>query len=43
MPELLKRVFIGAAIGLGVGIAVGWGTYQIGYIDNLLKGYEFLS
>ena len=43
MPEILKRILIGASIGLGVGIAVGWGTYQIGFINNLLNGYEFQS
>ena len=43
MPELLKRVLIGAAIGLGVGIIVGWGSNQIAFIDALLDGYEFQS
>ena len=43
MSDLLKRVFIGAAIGLGVGIIVGWGTYQVGFVDDLLDGYEFQS
>ena len=43
MPEILKRVLIGASIGLGVGFAVGWGTYQIGFINDVLNGYEFQS
>ena len=43
MSDLLKRVLIGAAIGLGVGIIVGWGTYQVGFVDDLLDGYEFQS
>ena len=43
MSDLLKRVLIGAAIGLGVGIIVGWGTYQVGFINDLLDGYEFQS
>ncbi len=43
MPELLKRGLIGAAIGLGIGILVGWGSNQITFIDALLDGYEFQS
>ena len=43
MSDLLKRVLIGAAIGLGVGIVVGWGTYQVGFVNDLLDGYEFQS
>ena len=43
MSDLLKRVLIGAAIGLGVGIIVGWGTYQVGFVNDLLDGYEFQS
>lgn len=43
MPDLLKRVAIGAGLGLVVGLIVGWGTEQIGFIDELLDGYEFQS
>ncbi|MCS5660336.1 MAG: CHASE2 domain-containing protein, partial [Dehalococcoidia bacterium] len=43
MSDLLKRVLIGAAIGLCVGIIVGWGTYQVGFVNDLLDGYEFQS
>ena len=43
MSDLLKRILIGATIGLGIGIIVGWGTYQISFINDLLDGYEFQS
>ena len=43
MSDLLKRVLIGAAIGFVVGIIVGWGTYQVGFVNDLLDGYEFQS
>ena len=44
MPDFLKRVGIGAAIGLVVGLLVGWGTQIEGFfLKSMLDGYEFLS
>jgi adenylate cyclase len=43
MSDLLKRLFIGGAIGLASAIIIGWGSYEVPFIKNLLDGYEFLS
>jgi hypothetical protein len=43
MSDLLKRLLIGGAIGLASAIFIGWGSYEIPFIKNLLDGYEFLS
>jgi len=44
VPEFLKRVGVGAAIGLVVGLLVGWGTQIEGFfLKSMLDGYEFLS
>ena len=43
MSDLLKRLLIGGAIGLASAILIGWGSYEIPFIKNLLDGYEFLS
>ncbi len=43
MSDFLKRIGIGGAIGLGVAILVGWGSYEVSFVKSLLDGYEFLS
>ena len=43
MSDLVKRLGIGAGIGIIVALLVGWGTYEIGFMKSLLDGYEFLS
>jgi len=43
MNELLKRLGIGALIGLAVAIAVSIGSQKISFIKDLLDGYEFGS
>ena len=43
MSDLLKRLGIGAGIGIVVAILIGWGTYEIPVLKSLLDGYEFLS
>ena len=43
MSDLLKRVGIGAIIGLVVALFVGFGTERIPFLKNLLDGYEYLS
>jgi len=44
MSDLLKRVGIGAVIGLVIGLLVGWGTQIDGFfLKSMLDGYEFLS
>ena len=43
MNELLKRLGIGALIGLAVAIAVSIGSQKISFVKDLLDGYEFGS
>jgi len=43
MSDLLKRLGIGAGIGIVVAILIGWGTYEIYFLKSVLDGYEFLS
>ena len=43
MSDLLKRVGIGAVIGLAIALFVGFGTQEIPFLKNLLDGYEYLS
>lgn len=43
MSDLLKRLGIGAAIGIFVALSVGLATYEIGFLKSLIDGYEFLS
>ncbi|HIC51113.1 MAG TPA: CHASE2 domain-containing protein, partial [Candidatus Marinimicrobia bacterium] len=44
MPDILKRVIIGAGIGLVTGLLIGWGTNIEGFfLDSLLDGYEYRS
>ncbi len=43
MSDLVKRLGIGAGIGIIVALLVGWGTYEIGFMKSLLDGYEFQS
>ncbi len=43
MSDFLKRIGIGAFLGLGVALIVGWGTQEIPFLKQLLDGYEFLS
>ena len=43
MSDILKRVIIGAGIGLAVGLIMGWGSSRIPALKSLLDGYEYLS
>jgi len=43
MSDLIKRLSIGAGIGIVVAILIGWGTYEIYFLKSVLDGYEFLS
>jgi len=43
MNELLKRLGIGALIGLAVAIAASIGSQKISFVKDLLDGYEFGS
>ncbi|MFQ6673696.1 MAG: CHASE2 domain-containing protein, partial [Fidelibacterota bacterium] len=44
MSELLKRIAIAGAIGLAVGLLIGWGTQVKGlFLKSMLDGYEFSS
>ena len=43
MSDILKRVSIGAIIGLAVALFVGFGTQKIPFLKSLLDGYEYLS
>ena len=43
MNELLKRLGIGALIGLAVAIAVSIGSQKFSFVKDLLDGYEFGS
>lgn len=43
MSDLLKRVGIGALIGLVVALLVGIGSQKIPFLKSLLDGYEYLS
>ena len=43
MNELLKRLGIGALIGLAVAIVVSIGSQKISFVKELLDGYEFGS
>ena len=43
MSDLLKRLGIGAGIGIVVALLIGWGTYEIYFLKSVLDGYEFLS
>ncbi len=43
MSDILKRVIIGAGIGLAVGLIISWGSNKIPSLKSLLDGYEYLS
>ena len=43
MSDILKRVIIGAGIGLAVGLIVGFYSSRIPALKSLLDGYEYLS
>ena len=44
MNELLKRLSVGALIGLLVGLVIGFGTNIDGFfLTDLLSGYEYQS
>ena len=43
MSDILKRVIIGAGIGLAVGLIIGWGSSRIPTLKSLLDGYEYIS
>ena len=43
MNELLKRLGIGAIIGLVVALLLGIGTQKIQFLKDLLDEYEYLS
>ena len=43
MSDLLKRIGIGALIGLVVALLVGIGAQKIPFLKSLLDGYEYLS
>ena len=51
MSDLVKRLGIGAGIGIIVALLVGWGTYEIGFMKSaakiseagMKKAYEVIS
>ena len=43
MSDILKRVIIGAGIGLAVGLIIEWGSSRIPALKSLLDGYEYIS
>jgi hypothetical protein len=43
MSDILKRIIIGAVIGLAVGLIIGWGSNKIPVLQSLINGYEYLS
>ncbi|MFQ6608089.1 MAG: CHASE2 domain-containing protein [Fidelibacterota bacterium] len=43
MPDIFKRILIGAGIGWGIGLLCGWGSANIPGLKALFDGYEYLS
>ena len=43
MNELLKRLGIGALIGLAVALIIYFGSNKISFIKTILDGYEYQS